>query len=90
MFFKQTTCEACKSKDDIINFLKDQIRQKDEDWACERAEYKRTVDRLLQKERIAPIGQGQGATVPSHQSMELKSIFDEVEQVANGKDEERF
>jgi hypothetical protein len=79
MFFRSSDdCKACTAKDEIIGFLKEQIKQKDADWANERAEYKRTVDRLLQRERIAPIGEGVRKEVLPTAPIGISSLWDEV------------
>jgi hypothetical protein len=73
-----TECSVCKAKDDLIAYLKADIALRDASWQSERAEYKRTVDRLLAEKNIAPIGQGVQQFAPSTPSMDMLKIFEEV------------
>lgn len=58
MWFDKKICEVCKAKNDMIEFLKQELTRKNKEWADERAEYKRAIDALLIKNQQVPIGQG--------------------------------
>lgn len=84
MKFWEKTCEACKSKDDIIEFLKGQVDHLRKERQEERVEYKRAMDVLLMKNNLPPLGQGTGLE-PKESSVQdlLKtaaSIFEEVKE----------
>ncbi len=76
---KPEECLACKAKSEHIASLNEIIKQREEAWKNERAEYKRTVDRLLMERQIAPVGEGvrQPAAIPS-QPVNINSLWDEV------------
>ena len=78
------SCDACKSKDEIIVFLKEQVNHLRKERQEERVEYKRAMDVLLMKQNLPPLGQGVGleSKQPSVQDILQKSasVFDEVEQ----------
>lgn len=77
-FFKD--CEVCKAKDELIEYLKADIAKREVAWQAERAEYKRTVDRLLAAKNIAPIGQGVQQAPPSAPPIDIYKIFEETEE----------
>ena len=87
---KEDVCNACNSKDLMIEYLKSDIERLRSDFSRERDEFKRTVDRLLIANHISPVGQGV-TTTPSVESLRstgnIAGIWDEVEAVVNAKDE---
>lgn len=64
MIFFQKQCGACKSKDEIIAYLKEKLDAERQDRLDERAEFKRTVDVLLMKNNLPPVGQGETKAAP--------------------------
>ena len=87
MILFQKECEACRAKDDIISFLKEQINKEKKERLDERAEYKRTVDVLLMKNQLAPVGQGVAKETASASvgdvMKQMASIFEEADEVKN-------
>lgn len=77
-------CNSCLSRDSEIKYLRDQIEKFRVDWQNERAEFKRTVDSLIEMAGARPPGQG----LPTERQEEMPNIdnvmgiFDEV--VSNG------
>lgn len=71
---EEKPCQVCKSKDELIEYLKADLERKTKEWKNEREEYKRTVDRLLLKENIAPVGQG--AEKPPVDISSMLNIFE--------------
>jgi len=80
----ETDCSACKSKDDIITFLKEQVTHLRKERQEERVEYKRAMDVLLMKNDLPPLGQGSGLEPKSSSVQDVlksaASIFEEVKE----------
>ena len=81
---KPETCTACSSKESIIKYLQEQIEKFRNEWRVERSEYKRTVDRLLEKTGSQPVGQGSEAALGDNKPLDvndLAGMFNEPEEV---------
>ena len=79
-FLAAEECKACKSKDDIVEWLKAELKAVREEKAAERAEFKRAIDSLIIELKGTPLGQGV-AKAEKSLGNEMLHIFDEVKKV---------
>jgi len=71
-------CIACVNHKSEIEYLRSQIERLHADWQVERAEFKRTVDSLIEQAGARPVGQGappQAGKMPSMN--DLVGLFEE-------------
>ncbi|MFQ5493628.1 MAG: hypothetical protein ACE5DX_05735 [Candidatus Dojkabacteria bacterium] len=75
----KTECVSCVNLKHEVEYLKSLIEKRDKDWHDERAEFKRTVDSLMELAGSRPVGQGHLSTSPEKiPTMEqIMGIFDE-------------
>lgn len=81
-------CTSCQNLRNQIKYLEGQVDKQRQEWADERSEYKRAVDRLLEKLGSMPVGQGTSSTIHEGQMDidRMMGMFNEVEEPkATGK-----
>jgi hypothetical protein len=75
------TCPVCAQKDLMISFMKEQIAQRDITIAQSQREYKRAMDRVLEKEGIQPIRE----EVAGEKQISMDNLINMFEEVPVGE-----
>jgi len=75
------TCHVCAQKDVMIAFLREQLVQKDSQIAEYKREYKRAIDRVLEKEGVQPVREEVGG----ERSIDMASMLNIFEEVPIGE-----
>ena len=76
---ESSECKGCISYQEQIKYLKAQIEDYKSHWKDERAEYKRTVDRLLESSGQHSVGQGEHVQETNNLDLSLINLFKEKE-----------